>query len=123
MHDMVARVLVIEDEPDIRDLLVILLEDDDRCATAYAVGDLDSALAVARDRLPTAIVLDFNLSGETAETALPELRELLPAARIVVFTASPEAAEKADVRRLGAHIVSVKGEITFDQLLDLVLGG
>jgi CheY-like chemotaxis protein len=123
MESMSARVLVVEDEPDIRDLLVILLDDDDRCEAVYAVGDLPAAVAIAENNEVTAIVIDFNLGGQTADTALPQLRELHPTARIVVFTASPEMAEKANVRGLGADIVAVKGEITFDQLLELTLAG
>lgn len=117
-----VRVLVVEDEPDIRDLLLIWLHDDPRCGGVHAAGDLPRALDAATTQPFDRVVLDYNVCGETSCTVLPTLRRLLPQARIVVFTAAPEAAEQAGVRALGADAVVAKGTTTFDHLLEAVLG-
>lgn len=116
-----VRVLVVEDEPHIRDLLLIWLHDDARCGSVEAVGDLPQALRAVRARTFDRVILDYNVCGDTACTILPELRRLLPQARIVVFTAAPEIAEQAGVRALGADEVVTKGTATFAQLLEAVL--
>jgi DNA-binding NarL/FixJ family response regulator len=114
-----ARVLVVDDEADILNLLTVLLDDDPRCQVVDTAADLTGAVDLAASQKPDVIILDFSLKGSTCETILPELRTLLPDARIVIFTASREAAEAASVRRLGADAVAEKATTSFDELLDL----
>lgn len=113
--------LVVEDEPDIRDLLLIWLHDDPRCGSVQAVGNLAQARRAVQEQHFDRVVLDYNVCGDTACAILPELRRHLPQARVVVFTAAPEAAERAGVRDLGADAVVTKGTATFDHLLETVL--
>ena len=58
-----ARVLVVEDDPDVRDLMTVILSD-----AGYAVstaGDGEEALRVAAETPPDAVVLDLLLPGAT----------------------------------------------------------
>ena len=115
------RVLVVDDEPDICDLLTMLLEDDDRCETVQTVGELDAAVARATALNPDSIVLDLMFGHRTCVEILPSLRRACPQAHIVVFTSSRRAAMAAGVLDLGADVVVQKVSVSFEDLADLAL--
>lgn len=118
---MAGRVLVVDDEPDICDLLTMMLTDDERCERVQAVGDLDVVLDEARLLSPDCIVLDLMFGHRTCVEILPSLRAACPAAHIVVFTASRRAAIDAGVLELGADVVLQKVSVSFEDLADLAL--
>ena len=118
---MSRRVLVVDDEPDILDLLTMLFEDDDRCTHVAAVGDLDGAVPAAVTAGADSIVLDLMFGHRTCVEILPSLRHARPDAHIVVFTSSRRAAMAAGVLDLGADVVVQKVSVSFEELTDLVL--
>jgi two-component system OmpR family response regulator len=72
-----ARLLVVEDEPDLRDLLVQRLQGAGHKVVALASGP--AALeAVERDGPPDAAVLDVDLPGMNGLDLLSALREFRP---------------------------------------------
>ena len=118
---MPRRVLVVDDEPDIRDLLTMLLEVDARCEVVAAVGELDAAVDAAADLAADSIVLDLMFGHRTFVEILPSLRAACPRAHIVVFTSSRRAAMAAGVLDLGADVVVQKVSVSFEDLIDLTL--
>ena len=118
---MARRVLVVDDEPDIRELLQMILEVDDRCEAVEAVGDLEDAVVQAVTLDPHCIVLDLMFGNRTSVEILPLLRRACPQAHIVVFTSSRRAAMAAGVLDLGADVVVQKVSVSFEELADLVL--
>jgi DNA-binding NarL/FixJ family response regulator len=118
---MARRVLVVDDEPDICDLLTMVLEDDERCEAVRAVGELDDAVARAVELDPDCIVLDLMFGHRTCVEILPSLRQACPTAHIVVFTSSRRAAMSAGVLDLGADVVVQKVSVSFEDLADLAL--
>lgn len=118
---MPRRVLVVDDEPDIRDLLTMLFEDDSRCAAIATVGALDDAVAAAQNLSADSIVLDLMFGHRTCVDILPSLRAARPDAHIVVFTSSRRAAMAAGVLDLGADVVVQKVSVSFEDLIDLTL--
>ncbi|MDQ1747753.1 MAG: two-component system, NarL family, nitrate/nitrite response regulator NarL [Frankiaceae bacterium] len=121
MGGMNQRVLVVDDEPDLRRLLRWLLELDDRCSGIAEAEDSESALREAAKLVPHAVILDFMLGDTTADEMLPALRAACPEARIVVYTAAPERAEAADVIERGADAVAAKAGGSVDDIIELVL--
>lgn len=115
------RVLVVDDEPDIRDLLTMMLEDDRRCASVHAVADLDGVVPAAVEHAPDSVVLDLMFGSRTAAEVLASLRAAAPESHIIVFTASRRAAMEAGVLDQGADLVVQKVSVSFDDLIDLVL--
>jgi len=115
------RVLVVDDEPDLRRLLRWLLEIDERCSSIAEAGDGASAVAEAERVEPQAVILDFMLGEETAADVLPSLRAACPKARIVVYTAAPERAAAADVIAAGADVVAAKAGDNIDDVIDMAL--
>src|SRR5512141_781675 len=80
-----VRVLVVDDEPDLADLVSTALRFDG-CRTATA-GDADEAVRVARDLRPDIAVLDMMLPGDDGVTLLGRLRAEHPDLPAVFLTA------------------------------------
>ena len=118
---MAQRVLVVDDEPDLRRLLRWLLELDERCTGIAEAVDGESAIREAQKLTPHAVILDFMLGDTTAAEMLPALRAACPEARIVVYTAAPESAEAADVIGRGADVVATKVGHAIDDVIDIAL--
>ena len=119
---MAIRVLVVDDEPDILDLMTIWLEDDPRCKAVERATSLDQALATAQASCPDAILLDFRLGGEVSASVLPQLRTACPNARILIHTASRADADAAQVLALGADAVLEKATVSIAAVVEAVLG-
>lgn len=121
LSGVTKRVLVVDDEPDLRRLLRWLLEIDDRCNCIAEADDGASAMREAERIAPNAVILDFMLGDETASDVLPGLRAACPSARIVVYTAAPERAEAAGVIDAGADAVAAKAGSNIDDIIDMAL--
>ena len=118
---MTKRVLVVDDEPDLRQLLRWLLELDDRCGGIAEAEDGPTAVREAERLEPNAVILDFMLGDSTASDVLPSLRAACPNARIVVYTAAPERAKAAGVIDAGADAVAAKAGESVDDIIDMAL--
>lgn len=93
------RVLLVDDQPDMRGLLRVLLESGG-CTIVGEATDGDEAIAVVQRVSVDAIVLDWEMPVRTGIDALPELRRLAPEALIVMF--SSRAADDARPQALAA---------------------
>jgi DNA-binding NarL/FixJ family response regulator len=118
---MALRVLVVDDEPDILDLMTIWLEDDPRCKAVDRAATLQQAMTVAEETCPDAILLDFRVGSHTSVVVLPQLRRICPAARILIHTASRAEADAARVMALGADGVLEKATQSVAAVVDAVL--
>jgi DNA-binding NarL/FixJ family response regulator len=82
------KVLVVDDEPDLRELIRLTLEFDDRLEVVGLAPDIATALSNA-DADIDLVVLDHWLGGPlTGLDAASRLRQSAPDARIVLFTAT-----------------------------------
>jgi len=95
------RVLLVDDDPDMRSLLEIMLSEDGRFAVVGHASDGAEAVRLGITRRPDVVVLDLQMPGMDGLTALPLLRERLPAARIVVVSAFPDPLTLADAMQRG----------------------
>ncbi len=95
------RVLLVDDDPDMRGLLVLMLAEDGRFAVVGHASDGAEAVRLAVSEQPDVVVLDLQMPGMDGLTALPLLRERLPHARIVVMSAFPDPLTLADAMRRG----------------------
>ncbi|MDP6822849.1 MAG: response regulator [Dehalococcoidia bacterium] len=96
------RVLVVDDEPDIRELLVADLED-----AGYVIRELENGLqviGVALDFRPDVIVLDIGMPVFDGFEVLKELKVNPQTAPIPVIIASAQTGKAAqtEARNLGA---------------------
>ena len=94
-----ARILIVEDEPQLRGLLRLYLE-----RAGYAVddaGDGEAALSAFRARVADLVILDLMLPGMQGETLLEALREDSDVP-ILITSAKRSDAERIAGLRLGA---------------------
>jgi Fe-S oxidoreductase/CheY-like chemotaxis protein len=84
------RILVVDDEEDVRTFLTTLLED--AGATTYEATDGDEAIAVAKKEMPDLITLDLSMPGKDGVEAFCELRKTpeIEDLAVCVVTGHPE---------------------------------
>jgi CheY-like chemotaxis protein len=82
-----ARILVVDDKPDIRRLLVTRLGLEPAFQVVGEAANGVEAIAGVRELAPEVVVLDLQMPVMSGEEAIPIIRSLEPRARIVVFSA------------------------------------
>jgi DNA-binding response OmpR family regulator len=101
-----ASILVIEDEPGIRDFLEQGLGDLGFDITSAADGDRGSALALTGDH--QLVVLDLKLPGRSGLDVLAEIRAARPQLPVIVLTALGETEDRIRGLDAGATDYVVK---------------
>ena len=97
-----CRVVVVDDDRDVQDLLEFMLEVDGRFVVVARATDCAEAVSAVERHCPDAVVLDLQLPGMDGLSALPLIRRRAPRARIVVFSAFPDPYTLVDVLQMGA---------------------
>jgi len=93
------HILVVDDEPGVRESLRMLLKDD---FDVTAVGDVDAALAALDERSIDAVLLDLVMPGRTGLDFLRELAERSEAPPVLVLSATRTVATAVEAMKLGA---------------------
>lgn len=104
-----AKVLVVEDVPELSRLLEITFELDGRFVPVGTASSGGQALDLAAREHPDAVVLDLGIDGIDGIGVLPSLRAMLPAARIIVFTGHDDARLREQAMESGASAWVLKG--------------
>lgn len=100
------RVLLVEDEDDIREIAALSLEMGGWSVTAVADGP--SAVRAALQDPPDAVLLDVMMPGQDGPTALAAMRGEGVTAPVVFLTAKAQAREREHLLSLGAVAVLAK---------------
>ncbi len=98
---MKPRILIIDDEKNIRDVFSLLLEDH-----GYEVGTADTGeagLEKARLLEPDAVLLDMNLPDITGLDVLARLKAEQPGPGIIIITAYGTIRSAVEATKLGAY--------------------
>jgi CheY-like chemotaxis protein len=96
----VVRVLICDDEPDIRMVYRVAFED--LGAEVTEAVDGDDCIARMVDVCPDLVILDLYMPNRDGLSALPELKRLCPTARVLVVSAHDGAETFARSRARGA---------------------
>lgn len=111
------RVLVVEDEPDLRELICLTLSFDGRLEVVRSVGSAEDALESAEP--VDLVVLDHWLGGTTNGLQVATaLRGRWPAVRVLLFTAVDDV--DVDLRDTAIDAVLSKPELV--RLPEVALG-
>ncbi len=113
-----GRVLVVDDEPGMRDLLSRVLGDAGHAVSAVESGE-EARVLLAREKFDV-LVLDKNLPGIDGVSVLKLVRASQPALRAIMITAYPSEESDAKARALGvlAYIVKPFGVLTMIDAVD-----
>ena len=85
------RVLIVDDDQDLRGLLKAYLEGPGKCEVVGEAGDGEDGVRLAGELAPDVVVLDLKMPGLNGLDALPEVRRVAPEARILVFSSGSRA--------------------------------
>ena len=117
MPDRATVLLVVEDEPDMREMIKAILDTDPRIEVVGDATNAEDAIAAARTILPGLIILDHQIEGEIMGIeAAPLLKEAAPNALILLFTAF----DMQDDAALEPAIDEFLSKSDVGQLLDVV---
>jgi two-component system chemotaxis response regulator CheB len=81
-------VLVIDDNPDVRRLVRMLVEQEPAVELVGEARDGASGIRLAADTAPDLVIIDMQMPVMDGLTAIPEIRRAAPNAAIVMWSAS-----------------------------------
>lgn len=110
------RVLIADDQPQVRSALQLLLKQEPGVAVVGEAENVEEALELAAVRRPDLVLLDWELPGrqaaglpkKTKPGLLPALRARCPHMKIVALSGRPEARQAA--LAAGADVFVSKGD-------------
>jgi CheY-like chemotaxis protein len=85
--DSSVRVLIADDDADMRRLLQLILERSGEFTVVAQAADGREAIELARDKQPDLVLIDVRMPNLDGLSALPLLSEAAPSARLVVVSA------------------------------------
>jgi cyclic di-GMP phosphodiesterase len=94
-----ARILIVDDEGDIRSVLCDLLTEEYECAEAASA---EEALAVMRTEEFELLISDINLEGMTGLEMIPHVKEMTPDTVVVMISGMKTVESAIEALRLGA---------------------
>ena len=102
------RVLIADDQADVRSALKILLEQEDQLCLVYEADGIADMLMKTECIQPDLILLDWELSNKNMTETVEKLRQIDPGIRIIALSGRPEASDAAALAEVDAFVS--KGE-------------
>src|SRR5579862_8970609 len=103
------RVIVVDDEPALREAMIDSLRVETDFEIVGEAGDTQGAVALTREVKPDVVLLDVRMPGGGGPLAAREISEMAPDARIVAVTAYEDARTVLEMVEAGAVGYIVKG--------------
>lgn len=119
------RLVIIEDQTAIREMLVLILKQDQNFLLVGESGDGQAAIQICIDSKPDIAVLDAKLPGLNGVDLLRRLIKELPALRVLVFSGHENPVLVREMIEAGAHgfVEKTAGLFEFKRGLEVVAGG
>ncbi|HET8959298.1 PAS domain S-box protein [Nocardioides sp.] len=114
-------IVVVDDAPDVRNLLKTRLRLSDRLEVVGEGADGFDAVELARQHHPSLMLLDVSMPGRDGLAALPLVLEVSPSTRVVMFSGFDAAGLAEHTRRLGATAFLEKS-VPLDELIERLVG-
>jgi DNA-binding NarL/FixJ family response regulator len=89
------RILLADDNPDLRSALRLLLETRLTLELIVEARDMEHVLAQVEDSRPHCIILDWELPGRPTRERVSVLRALVPNLKVIAISARPESSRTA----------------------------
>lgn len=119
------RLVIIEDQTAIREMLVEILRLDANYELVGEAGDGQAAVQLILDSKPDVIVLDAKLPGLNGVDILRRIAKKLPQSRVLVFSGHENPVLVRDMLEAGAHgfVEKTAGLFEFKKGLETVANG
>lgn len=114
---MKNKVLVLDDERNIRDIFTLLLQENNYLVETAASGS--EALEKAKTFAPDVLLLDMNLPDMAGMEVLSRIQRYLPKCRILIITAFGTIRNAVEATKLGAYAYLEK-PVDNDELLLMI---
>lgn len=102
----VIKVLLVEDNPDYRDVIDIALEEPEDIELCQEFGTAEIALRsvehASPSQRPDLVILDLNLPGMSGLDAIPYFKQVVPQTKIIILTQSGAERDVLRAISLGA---------------------
>jgi DNA-binding NarL/FixJ family response regulator len=89
-----TRILIADDNPDIRSAMALLLETRLNAQIIGEADSMESLLSILKTDQPDMVILDWELPGTPAGDRVALLKGIHPILRVVATTSQPENAQK-----------------------------
>jgi DNA-binding NarL/FixJ family response regulator len=103
------NILVVEDQPVVRELLAAVASSTFKGSRVHSAGNLESALELARGTRMQAVLLDLGLPGCQGIDALRRFKEAFPLVTVVVVSSNQDPRVIAAALDAGASGYVPKG--------------
>ena len=120
------RVLIADDEPDLREALADLLAQEDGLTLVGSAADADEAIELAVARRPQVALIDVKMPAGGGPRAAREIIRVSPETRVIALSAFEDRPTVLEMLRAGAVGYLVKGtgaEIIVDSIARVAGGG
>lgn len=97
------RVLVVDDDPAVADLIATFLEGADRRMSVTSETDPHDAMSAVRAEAPDAVVSDYHMPGMDGLTFLERVDEVAPETVLILQTSDEDDALERRVRGAGVE--------------------
>lgn len=111
MSEPTLRVLIADDEPDVRLLLRLQLAAEPGIDVIGEVGDGEAAVAECKRSQPDAVVMDLLMPRVSGIEAIEQLRRELPDVGVVAYTATAGEFVRHEMDRLGVRLLLKSGDV------------
>lgn len=114
-----VRAVIVDDEPDVRDLLKLRLERNGNFDVVAVGGDGPDAIDLCAEHKPDVIVLDALLPSGHGTEVVRDIFAVAPSTMVVIYTGDSGIATRDAAERVGAHAVIGKLD-PFDRLVGTI---
>jgi DNA-binding NarL/FixJ family response regulator len=114
-----VRAVIVDDEPDVRDLLKLRLERNGHFAVVGIGGDGPDAVDLCDEHQPDVIILDALLPSGRGTDVVRDVLSVAPSTMVIIYTGDSGIATRDAAERVGAHAVIGKLD-PFDRLVGTI---
>lgn len=114
-----VRIVVVDDQDDVRHLLRIRLERTGHFDVVAEGADGEEAIALCQEHQPHVVIVDAAMPVMNGLDAVPGISAAASGTAIIIYTAETGLATRNEAERVGAHAVIGKLD-PFDRLVDTI---